>query len=302
MDDDRPGPVRIGELSRRTGVSAPLLRAWERRYGLLRPRRTDGGFRVYGAADERRVRGMRARIDQGLSASLAAAAVLADEQSGPGPVARGPDEIRAAMSDALERFDERAAHAAIDRLLGTFSLEAALSGGVLPYLGSLGARWESGAVSIAQEHFATSIIRGRLLALARNWGDGHGPLALLACPSGEQHDLGLICFGLGLRERGWRILLLGPNTPVGTIEETAGRLAPDLTVIAAMQPGLLEAEREGIARMAARHPVALAGPGAGADLARDTGARSLDQAPMAAAARVDATLRPATGRRAGPGA
>ena len=64
--------LRIGELARRSGVSADLLRAWERRYALLTPVRTAGGYRLYSADDEARVRSMRAHLAQGLSAAEAA--------------------------------------------------------------------------------------------------------------------------------------------------------------------------------------------------------------------------------------
>ena len=87
-------------------------------------------------------------------------------------------------------------------------------------------RWERGEASIAQEHFASSVLRGRLLGLARGWGLGFGPVALLACLPGEQHDLGLIAFGLALRARGWRIVYLGSDTPIETIEETSRPARP----------------------------------------------------------------------------
>ena len=74
--------LRIGELSRRTGVSAELLRAWERRYGLLRPTRTDGGFRLYSPADERRVSLMRSHLQHGMSAAEAARLTLAEADGG----------------------------------------------------------------------------------------------------------------------------------------------------------------------------------------------------------------------------
>ena len=66
------GYLRIGELSRRTGVAPELLRAWERRYGLLRPARSEGGFRLYSDADEQRVQRMRQHLRQGLAAAEAA--------------------------------------------------------------------------------------------------------------------------------------------------------------------------------------------------------------------------------------
>ena len=72
------GPVRIGELSRRVGVTPEVLRAWERRYGILSPTRTDGGFRLYGEDDERRIRRMLQHLEQGLSAAEAARLARAD--------------------------------------------------------------------------------------------------------------------------------------------------------------------------------------------------------------------------------
>jgi MerR family transcriptional regulator, light-induced transcriptional regulator len=286
--------MRIGELARRTGVSAPVLRAWERRYGLVRPQRSEGGFRTYGPDDEARVRGVVERRAAGMPTALAAEAVLAGA-GGAGSVREpGIAAIRDALGAALEAFDERAANEALDRLLGGFGLSTALSEGVLPYLLGLGERWERGEVTIAQEHFATAIVRGRLLAIARNWGDGRGPRALLACPSGELHDLGLICFGLGLRERGWRITMLGPNTPVDTVTEAAARLRPDLVVLAAMGPGSLDGPRRELGRLAGAHRLALAGPGAREVLARSVGAELLEGDPVRAAHRVD----DATPRRA----
>jgi MerR family transcriptional regulator, light-induced transcriptional regulator len=286
---DAPGDrFRIGELARRTGVTTPVLRAWERRYGLLRPERTPGGFRTYGPADEERVRAVVERRDAGTPTALAVRAVLARGDAVPDTTIAG---IRTALGEALEAFDERAANEALDRLLGGYGLSTALSEGVLPYLVGLGERWEGGEVTIAQEHFATAIIRGRLMAVARNWGDGRGPRALLACPPGELHDLGLICFGLGLRERGWRITMLGPNTPVDTVSEAAARLRPDLVVLAAMGPLDAEGTGDGLERLARGHRLALAGPGVPEDVVRSLGAEVLEGDPVRAAHRVDAATR-----------
>lgn len=290
MDTQTSGGIRIGELAHRTGVSPPLLRAWERRYGLMRPGRTAGGMRVYGPDDERRVREMRRRRDEGMSASLAAAAVLAAEGSGTPDGQPAVAGMLADLDAALGGFDEQAAQEALDRLFGAFSLGTVLAEGVLPYLGGLGERWEAGDVSIAEEHFATTIVRGRLLALSRNWGVGRGPRALLACPPGELHDLGLICFGLALRERGWRITLLGTNTPIATVAEAAARLNPALVVITAMQERALRDARWELVVLARDHRVGLAGPGASADFAREVGAWALEGDPVHAARWADAAV------------
>ena len=208
MDGDEV--LRIGELSKRSGVSPELLRAWERRYGLLRPVRSAGGLRLYTPADVERVRVMRQHIADGLAAAEAAAlAVRAGVGDGAAEMALRPKAVRTDLADALDRYDEPRAQAILDRLLAVATVDTLLSEVVLPYLRELGERWRRGDASVAQEHFASSVVRGRLLGLARGWGLGLGPTAVLACLPGEQHDLGLIAFGLALRSRGWRIVYLG---------------------------------------------------------------------------------------------
>jgi MerR family transcriptional regulator, light-induced transcriptional regulator len=283
------GHVRIGELSRRSGVSPELLRAWEQRYGLLRPERSEGGFRLYSPRDEQRVAAMRSHLERGLSAAEAARLALDDAAATEAPAAipapvRGAGELR----EALDALDESAAQAALDRLLSGFSVELVLREVVLPYLRELGDRWESGEASVAQEHFASQVLRGRLLGLARGWDRGTGPRALLACAPGEQHDLGLIAFGLGLRDRGWRITFLGPDTPLDTLADAVALLRPAAVVLAAATPDRLAAGCAALADIARAAPLWTAGAGATAELASDTGARLLDVDPLTAAAHVAA--------------
>jgi DNA-binding transcriptional MerR regulator len=278
---DRP-LLRIGELSRRLGVTDHVLRAWESRYGLLQPVRSAGGFRLYSAADEGRIRQMQAYLAEGLSAAEAARTVLREDASasadptpaaGPGLAAATVSELATALRQALDAFDEPSAQAVFDRLLSDLSLTAVLRDVVLPYLAELGERWERGTASIAQEHFATNIVRGRLAGLARGWGGGHGPRAVLACPPGEQHDMALMIFGIVLNRNGWSVDYFGANTPVGELERAVDATAPDLVVLAATTPGPLESLRPGLARLARRAPLALAGAGATAQLASAVGAR-----------------------------
>jgi DNA-binding transcriptional MerR regulator len=288
------GPrLRIGELSRRTGVRADTLRAWERRYGLLHPERTEGGFRLYGSADEARVREMKARIEAGVSAAEAArltvssapAIVAGRKNSAEGePLAASADALRA----ALEAFDDSGANAILDDALSRLTLETVAEGVVLPAMRQIGSRWESGDVSVAQEHFATGVIRGRLLSVARNWGAGAGPLALLAAPPGESHDLGLISFGVVLHARGWRITYLGPDTPIDTIAQAVGDLHPDAVVLAALDREPFEAAAGELTALASGGRLLIAGAGASTELAERLGARVLDEDPVGAARQLSA--------------
>ena len=283
------GHLRIGELSRRVGVSTELLRAWERRYGLLAPMRTAGGFRLYGEQDERRVRRMLRHLEAGISAAEGARLALLERDVPPvGDVSETTPlaPIGGSLRAALDRFDDAGADAALDNLLATFALETVLRDAVLPYLHELGERWERGEVSIAQEHFASALLRGRLLGLARGWGSGGSPHALLACVPGDQHDLGLICFGLALRRHGWRITYLGPDTPLETVTETAQTMGPALVLLTATTAALAAAAGPGLATVARTAPLALAGPGIGQELADAVGARYLESDPVTAAAQV----------------
>jgi len=278
---DETAQLRIGELARRTGVATELLRAWERRYGLLAPMRTASGYRLYSGEDVVRVGRMRQLLAAGLSAAEAARQTLAEP-----PVPARDEPAPAAASQlrrALEALDDAAAHAAFDRLLADYSEQAVLAGIVLPLLHDLGAGWERGEISIAQEHFASNLLRGRLLGLARGWDRGSGRRAVLACPPGERHDLGLVIFGLALREHGWRITFLGADTPPGTLVETIRRLEPEALVFAVADPGRLDGVAETVAALdGAPTTIWVGGAGAG----KLDGVRLLEGSPLEAAAQV----------------
>jgi len=283
--------LRIGELSRRTGVSSELLRAWERRYNLFSPARTPSGYRLYGAEDVLRAERMRSHIAAGLSAAEAANVTGSDfpEAFEIEPAdASIPQQFGDELERALDRLDDAAAHAALDWLFSRFATETVLRDVVLPYMRGLGQRWERGEDVIAAEHFASALLRGRILGLARGWGGGAGPLALLACVPGDQHDIGLICFGLALRGRGWRISFLGPDTPLEAILSAGRMLGPELVVVAACVAERAEAAAPALAELAGLTPVALGGVGTDASLAERIGARHLPEDPLTAAALVHA--------------
>jgi methanogenic corrinoid protein MtbC1 len=194
----------------------------------------------------------------------------------------------AELGRALDAFDETAGHAVFDRALSSFGLETVLRDVVLPTLEDVGARWESGELTVAQEHFASNVLRGRLLGLARGWGQGAGPLALLAAPPGEQHDLGLIVFGLALRARGWRVTFLGSDTPVSTIADTAERISPDVVVLAALMSSRFGSVGDELASLAASRQVVLAGTGATQEIADRVGAEYATAGPIGTAEQLTA--------------
>lgn len=277
--------MQIGELSRRVGVSTHALRAWEKRYGLLRPTRTTGGYRIYSGADERRVLEVLALRAAGVPTAEAVMRVLASERAASLPAgadfgsAATPGQVPAVFlalfARAVHAFDEAVAQAALDDLVASAGIEAAIIDGILPALHRIGVDWESGEVTIGHEHFATHLVRRRLSAYSLTWGVGTGPVAVLGCPPGELHDITLLCFGVLLGRRGWRIRYLGADTPVTEIARAAQATEAAAVVVAATRSRVFTDARQALGELAKTYPTYLAGRGADADLLAETAARAL---------------------------
>jgi MerR family transcriptional regulator, light-induced transcriptional regulator len=282
---DEAARFQIGELSYRVGVSPDVLRAWEKRYRLLRPSRSKGGYRLYTGRDEWRVRLMQQQLWSGLSAAQAAQQVarieresnLSDESI------ETPSRLAQQLASSLEAFDEDRAHELLDRLFGLHGLERAIRDALMPYLRQLGERWARRQVTIAQEHFASRLIEGRLLALARGWNKGPGRRAVLACPPGEQHTLPLVSFGLILRSRGWRNIYLGAETPPSTVQMAADTVAADAVIMSAVSADRFAPIARDLRALARRRPLVLAGSGATPELAAQLDVQCLQDDPTTAA-------------------
>jgi methanogenic corrinoid protein MtbC1 len=215
---------------------------------------------------------MKEQLGAGLSASEAARLAKLDA---PSAVAVDLPELGRELERAFDALEEAAAQAALDRLFAAFTLESALARVILPFLRRVGERWAAAELSVAHEHFASNVVGGRLRALARGWGQGLGPRAIVACAPGEQHELGLLCFGLLLRERGWRITYLGAATPPEDIAAALDELAPAVVVLSAVVPQRFADAGEAIRSLAARARVAIGGAGASEVLAHALGAELL---------------------------
>lgn len=284
--------LRIGELSRRVGANPAVLRAWERRYGLLEPQRSPKGYRLYSPDDVRRAADMQAHLARGIAA--AQAADLA-KRTGAGDVTdelawSGASDLLAGVREALDRYDGAGAERLIDRSILNLGLANAIQGVLLPYLNELGLRWERGEISVAEEHFGSNVVRRRLLRLAEGWERGGGPVALVACAPGEEHDIGLLCFALVLHSyHGWRVKYLGADTPLPDLVRAARVIRPDLVAVSAVTPARFFRDLRHWRDLGADFAVAIGGAGATARLARTIGGQYLSGDPVIAAARVAQT-------------
>ena len=299
--------MRIGELSRAAGVSPEVLRAWERRYRVIRPQRTEGGFRLYSRSDLERVRALQALVESGVPASEAARRVLANEPEAPalssgGDDGEGPlDALRVELRAVLRAFDDAGAQRTIDRLFASYDVETVVDDVLLPELKLLGDEWERGVATVGQEHFAVHILRARLLALGRAWDRGLGPRLVLACVPDDYHDVSLAMFGLVARQRGWRVTFLGANTPIETLLVTAETTSADSVVLYSPIGEHMEAAARQLAKAGTRPKLYLAGEGATDELAAIAGATRLTGSPGVAADRITEDYRVRRAARSGAG-
>jgi MerR family transcriptional regulator, light-induced transcriptional regulator len=209
-------PIRT--VAALTGVKAITLRAWERRYGLIRPGRTGKGHRLYSHRDIEQIRRVLTLLDRGVQISGVGAILAAEERAGKtaasdlkGPWPRYLDRFAAAIAS----FNEEDLDAVHDEALTLHSIEQITEALLLPALARLGERWKGHVGAIAEEHFLASYLRSKLGArLQRPSRYARGPRLLTACAPQEHHEIGLMLFALEARAAGFRIILLGADNPL----------------------------------------------------------------------------------------
>jgi len=249
--------LRVGMVSRLTGLSAHVLRIWEKRYGAVVPQRTEAGGRLYSDADVRRLTLLKNLVDVGHSIGVIAR--LADEEleaMSPRSTASAPVRLETASPDSIaevrERFLELVAKLEVqeaERLLSraaaaveplAFAQEL-----VVPILEEVGNRWARGSFRIAHEHATSAIVRGLLSSLGRIFPPTDGSRRALATTlSGERHELGVQIAALLATMYGWRVLYLGPDLPTDEIAYAASTFGADTVMIScvSLEPEIARAE------------------------------------------------------------
>lgn len=230
----RPGhmlPMRL--VSERTGLSPDVLRAWERRYGVVAPGRSPGGQRWYTEADVTRLRLLARAVEAGrniasvahLDAASLASLVRSEEAS---TLARTTPHALAAqpfLADALsavEALDSAALANTLHQATLRLSMDELLDGVVSPLVRTTGDRWHAGTMSPAHEHLATSAVRRLLGWLTEQYAPGpDAPTLLVTTPAGQWHELGAALSAATAAAVGWRVVYLGPNLPATVIAEAA---------------------------------------------------------------------------------
>jgi DNA-binding transcriptional MerR regulator/methylmalonyl-CoA mutase cobalamin-binding subunit len=228
-----------------TGVNAMTLRAWERRYGLVRPMRTPKGHRLYTHQDVERIRRVQSLVQRGVPISRVRDLLDANPEAADGLRPQGPWRgYHERLAAAISQFDERELDLVYDEALSIHPIEKITRNMILPLLVHLGERWQNLPGAIAEEHFFATYLRSKLGArLQHRMRYATGPRIVAACAPGEQHEIGLLLFALEAHQAGLQTVLLGANTPLEDVVIALRRSGGDAVVISSSvepAPGFIE--------------------------------------------------------------
>jgi MerR family transcriptional regulator, light-induced transcriptional regulator len=283
-------PIRV--VTRRTGLTAAALRAWERRYGAVEPGRTDGGQRLYSDEDIERLTLLRRAVAGGRNISHVARLPLEElehlieEDAASGLVGAVDEEVAHASvplegAEASSRsgvFLEQAMEAA--RGMNARELELILTRGAMalstptivdevmvPLLRRIGLLWARGEMGPATEHMTSSVVRRFLdWVLSVQGNGGRAPYMLVGTPSGQVHEFGALLAGVAAATQGWRVMVLGPDLPGEDIGEAVVKSGANAVALSALLPGeprRLERELRGLRKAIGEGvPVMIGGAGA----------------------------------------
>ncbi len=233
-------PIRT--VATLTGVNAITLRAWERRYGLIKPKRTAKGHRLYSREEIDLINHVVALIDSGVPISQVPIALQAEKAAGEtevGDIAEPWREYRERMLTAVLQFDEAELEDTYNEVLSLYPVHVATRRLLVPLLTELGERWQNTEGGIAEEHFFAVYMRNKLGARFHHRGrNNRGPRLLLACMPGEQHEIGLLLFALSAHDRGYQLIVMGADMPLPDLTVAARRIHSDAIVLSSsVNPG-----------------------------------------------------------------
>lgn len=238
-----------------TGINPVTLRAWERRYGLIKPMRTPSGHRLYSRDDIDRINEILALLAEGISIGQVPALLQRRAKSSPDRAGGvwAPRQDR--VAEAIARFDEGALELVFAEALAAHPITEVTAQLVLPVLKSLGERWAAGDGTVAEEHFFGVYLRNKLGAQFHHAiRTGLGPRIIACCLPGESHEVGLLLFALAAQARGLQVVLLGANMPLRELPLAVRRARGRAVVLSSSLDPPAELWREDLPRLVKESP------------------------------------------------
>lgn len=237
----------IKAVTTQTGIRAVTIRAWENRYGLLKPQRSENRYRLYSERDVAILRWVKSQVDQGISISNVVRELKSLLARGEFPEVLPsittrtrtyqpvpPDKLARQLFDALVKHDETQANDILRQANAMFDLTSVCMDVIGGSLFLVGDAWHKGDMRITDEHFASRFLQGKLLNLLQAYPNRRGaPLILMACAPEETHEIGCLMMAVLLRHDGYRVEYLGPDLPLDDIVDYARQEHPAMICMSA---------------------------------------------------------------------
>lgn len=242
-------PIQV--VSRRTGLTADVLRVWEKRYGVVEPGRSEGGRRLYSDADVERLRLLSQASEAGrrigrvaeLSTEELRRMVREDERQearvrGPQPAfTSAPGQHLAAAWQAVEGFDAKSLEAALMRATIALSAPVLIDEVAAPLLQRIGDSWAHGELRPGNEHLASAVLRQVLSSLVASCTpEAEAPRVVVATPAGQFHEFGALFVAAVAAAEGWRVVYLGTDLPGEDIAQVAEETVADAIALSLVYP------------------------------------------------------------------
>ncbi len=234
-------------VEQQTGISAATLRAWERRYALVEPRRTASGYRLYSDRDVALLRWVRHQMDEGLTVSRVVAMLSSMRDTNEPLWVNGDEEaaikreaplpppaLMQPLVKALIDLDDDRADEIMEQAFALYTMPTVYVELIAPALVEIGDAWHRGDIFISTEHFASAYLRGRLLALLQIYSHRPDlPTIIVGCAPSERHEAGALIFAVMLRQQGYNVVYLGQDVPVEDIVKLAAQEHPTMVCLSA---------------------------------------------------------------------
>ncbi|MEC3884692.1 MerR family transcriptional regulator [Halobacillus sp. HZG1] len=222
----------IKAVSQLLGIQPGTLRAWERRYKMIRPSRNEAGHRLYTDEHVRILKWLMEKVNKGFTISQAVSLLESNEEAVTSTNHDSEhktelDKIGDELLNSLLSFNENDAQRHLDHAFSLFTPETVAIDIIGPILVKVGDLWEENRITSAHEHFASHFIRSRIgMMLLSIPVDGMLPKALLVCGPNERHELGLLIFALFLKRKGYDVIYLGQSIAGGDIDIVIDEIEP----------------------------------------------------------------------------
>ena len=257
LDEYSTTPLyNIKAVVQSTNISPSTLRAWERRYNMCQPQRSESGYRLYSDRDVAIIRWLKMQVDAGMAISqavtwlqnlidlapTASQAPVLPEPMGGLESARPQRSLEIANVSVLQQrllhallaYQEDGAEAVLAHAFALYSIEQVGEEVIMPVLVEIGDRWHRGLLSVTREHYATNYLIQRLAALLRTVPNAtNTPLIWVGCAPGEQHEIGAMLLSIYLRRVGYTVRYLGQDLPGEDLVAETKLVKPELLLFSA---------------------------------------------------------------------